>query len=245
MRAMTMQIKTRATGGALALMVALFTVAATPAAAQTTGDCELFDVTYALSEFYTTEARAIVEITLDTGAVVTYTDVSAGTPIGGPAGTLIVRILKCTTAPTPTPEPTVEPTATPAPTATPEPTATPTPEPTPTSTPEATATPEPTTAPTETPTTAPTPEPTTAPTETPEATATAAPTATPQATTVPQEPEATPTPETEVLGQQEEPEGELAETGARSPLQVAVFGGGLVIAGALLVGVFSRRRQTV
>ena len=207
--------KTRALGGAMALLLALLTVAASPAAAQPAGDCELFDVDFVLSEFYTTEARAIVEITLDNGDVVTFNDVPGGTRIGGPAGTLIVRIYKCTTAPTPdpTPEPTPEPTATPEPT--------------------------------ETPTTAATPEPTTAPTETPEATQTVAPTATPEATTVPQDSEPTPTPETEVLGQQEEPEGELAETGARSAVQVAIFGASLILGGALLVGAFARRRQTI
>ena len=247
MRAITTTTKTRAITGLLPLALSTLALASSPAAAQT-GDCELFDVDFTLAEFYTTEARAIVEITLDTGAVVTFTDVPAGTPISGPAGTLIVRIYKCTTAPTPEPTPTTAPE--PTPTTAPEPTPTPAPEPTPTSAPEPTPeptetpteepteTPEPTAVPTETPTTAPTPE----PTETPEATATAAPTATPEATSVPQEP--TPTPETEVLGQQEEPEGELAETGARSAGQVALFGLSLILGGSILVAaVAARRRQ--
>ena len=116
-----------------------------------------------------------------------------------------LRLLGLEPAPS-TPEPTLDPTATPAPAetptpeATPEPTETPTPEATPTAeptetpaptespTPEATPTPEPTEtpAPAETPVPEATPEPTETPT--PEATPTAEPTETPT-------PEATPTPE--------------------------------------------------
>ena len=67
MRAITTTTKTRAITGLLALVLSTLALASSPAAAQT-GDCELFDVDSALAEFYTTEARAIVEITLDTGA---------------------------------------------------------------------------------------------------------------------------------------------------------------------------------
>ena len=157
----TMKLTTRAL---LALIAMVLVLPASQAAAQPAAGCESYALDEPLELFYTVDSWALVTITLDGGSQVTFTDVGADQLIAGPAGTLIVAITKCETAPTPTPTP--EPTATPEPTPTPEPTATP--EPTPTTTPEPTPTVEPTPTPeaTETPTATPAPP---EPTPTPEA----------------------------------------------------------------------------
>ena len=120
--------------------------------------------------------------------------------------------------PTPTPTPTVTPTPTPTPTVTPTPTPTPTVTPTPTPTPTVTPTPKPT----ETPKPTATPEPTKSPTATPSPT-----------------PSKTATPVTPVGDSQ------LPSTGATLPVAGMVIGGGLLLAGALMVWMMYRRRKAV